>query len=203
VRVKCLVLSDLPPLRVKHGEDAVTGTSRMPPPSCLTCRKWNNLKRAPAPFGLIFQGEDTTTIYPFDLAEATSQTIASLSVTARLKLDLRGGSRTVEELAEDLGVPIEPADAPRFIALLTTTAAMLAARLLELPTTEGAPGPCGDAGDLLRINEAAKRLNVSKTWLHRRVNRLPFVVRLERGVRVSASGLERYLHARKGRQSPS
>ena len=94
-------------------------------------------------------------------------------------------------------VEVEPTDAPRFIALLTTTAAMLAARLLELPT-EGTPAPRGDAGDLLRITEAAKRLNVSKTWLYRRVNRLPFVVRLEREVRVSASGLERYLRAKKG-----
>jgi len=93
---------------------------------------------------------------------------------------------------------VDTADVPRFIALLTSTAAALAARLLESPPVCGSKTPT-DAGDLLRIEEAAKRLNVSKTWLYRRVHRLPFVIRLDRGVRVSAAGLERYLRARRGR----
>ena len=87
---------------------------------------------------------------------------------------------------------VDVADAPRFIALLTSTAAALAARLLESPPDDPSTTR---AGELLRVDEAAKRLNVSTTWLYRRAGRLPFVVRLDGHVRVAAAGLERYLRA--------
>jgi excisionase family DNA binding protein len=93
---------------------------------------------------------------------------------------------------------VDPADVPRLVAFLTSVAAALAARLLELPL-DGNPKYPTDADDLLRIEDAAKRLNVSKTWLYRRVHQLPFVVRLDRGVRISAAGLDRYLRARQDR----
>lgn len=93
---------------------------------------------------------------------------------------------------------VEPAAIPALIVQLAAAQGCLAARLLAGPPAED-PARRADAGDLLRIEEAAKRLNVSKTWLYRRVHRLPFVIRLDRGVRVSASGLERYLRARQGR----
>ncbi len=94
---------------------------------------------------------------------------------------------------------VEPEAIPALIVQLASVQAQLAARLLESPPDRG-PEPRADAGDLLRVEEAAKRLNVSKTWLYRRINRLPFVVRLDRGVRVSAAGLERYLRAQQGRR---
>ncbi len=94
---------------------------------------------------------------------------------------------------------VEPTEIPALIVQLAAAQAQLAARLLESPPDGGAE-PRADVGDLLRVEEAAKHLNVSKSWLYRRINRLPFVVRLDRGVRVSAAGLERYIRARQGRR---
>lgn len=94
---------------------------------------------------------------------------------------------------------VDPADVPRLVTFLTSLASALSARLLELPVDCSSKASSA-ARDLLRIEDAAKRLNVSKTWLYRRVHQLPFVIRLDRGVRVSAAGLDRYLLTRQGRQ---
>jgi excisionase family DNA binding protein len=112
---------------------------------------------------------------------------------------------TADRLAEALSDPtwLEKVDReaiPAFLTALASAQVALAARLLEAPPAE--PVPTTEAGDLLRIEEAARRLNVSKTWLYRRVDRLPFMVRLDRGIRISAAGLERYLRARQGRGLP-
>ncbi len=89
---------------------------------------------------------------------------------------------------------VDPAAVPVLLAQLAAAQAQLAARLLESPPDDGSEARAG-AGELLRVEEAAKRLNVSTTWLYRRAGRLPFVVRLDGHVRVSAAGLERYLRA--------
>jgi excisionase family DNA binding protein len=93
---------------------------------------------------------------------------------------------------------LEPSVGRLILAQLTTVSAALAVRLLESPS-DSSSKLRAEAGDLLRIEDAAKRMNVSKTWLYRRVEQLPFVIRLGRGVRVSADGLERYLRAQRSR----
>ena len=85
----------------------------------------------------------------------------------------------------------DPAAVPGLLAQLAAAQAQLTARLLESPPDDGSEA---GAGELLRVEEAAERLNDCTTWLYRRTGRLPFVVRLDGHVRVSA-GLERYLRA--------
>ena len=47
---------------------------------------------------------------------------------------------------------------------------------------------------LLRIDEAAARLQTTKDWLYRHWGELPFTVRLSpRQLRFSAKGIERYI----------
>ena len=96
---------------------------------------------------------------------------------------------------------VERAAVPVILAQLTAVSAALAARLQVDPADGDSGKPAGDPAldRLLDIREAASRLGVSPTWLYRRVNRLPFMIRLDRQVRVSAAGLERYLRARQGR----
>lgn len=96
---------------------------------------------------------------------------------------------------------VEPAEIPALIVQLASAQAQLAARLLVDPATPDSGKPAGDLAHepLLDVRHAARRLGVSTTWVYRRVNRLPFVIRLERQVRVSAAGLERYLRAQQGR----
>jgi len=112
----------------------------------------------------------------------------------------------VDRLAEALSDPawstkIDRELIPALLTQLASAQISLSARLLEIPQAE--PTPPTEAADLLRIDEAARRLNVSKTWLYRRIDRLPFVVRLDRQVRFSAAGLDRYLRVRQGRRPPS
>jgi predicted DNA-binding transcriptional regulator AlpA len=52
---------------------------------------------------------------------------------------------------------------------------------------------------LLTVDEAALKLAVTKDWLRRRSDDLPFVVKLSEGVvRYSAKGIEQYIAARAG-----
>ena len=65
-------------------------------------------------------------------------------------------------------------------------------------TGEGAPA-VPEADQLLDTGEAARRLAVSRDWLYRNASKLPFTVRLGRGLRFSAAGLARYIRNRAGR----
>ena len=58
----------------------------------------------------------------------------------------------------------------------------------------GAGAPPDD--HLLAIDEAAGRLGVTRAWLYRRSNNLPFVVRLGRKIRYSSTRLDRFIAAR-------
>lgn len=59
------------------------------------------------------------------------------------------------------------------------------------------PAPTDD--HLLAITDAASRLCVSKDWLRRHGERMPFTVRLSAGqVRFSAKGIDRYISNRVG-----
>lgn len=70
----------------------------------FVCRKANNLPRVPEPFGLRFEpGDGTITVYPFDLAEATPQTVAGAGLTYRIRLALATGDLTTPQLAGALG----------------------------------------------------------------------------------------------------
>jgi hypothetical protein len=69
----------------------------------FTCIKANNLPRKPDPFGLRFApGDEAITVYPFDLREASPQTVVSASLAYRIRLALADGSRKALELAESL-----------------------------------------------------------------------------------------------------
>lgn len=97
---------------------------------------------------------------------------------------------------------VAPTAVPALLAQLTAVSAALAARLPVDPAGPDSEKLTGDSPQdrLLDVRQAAGRLGVSPTWIYRRVARLPFVVRLDRGVRVSATGLERYIRARQGQQ---
>ena len=49
---------------------------------------------------------------------------------------------------------------------------------------------------LLKIDEAAERLQMSKDWLYRNWRKLPFAIHLsERNIRFSLKGIEQYIEA--------
>jgi predicted DNA-binding transcriptional regulator AlpA len=51
---------------------------------------------------------------------------------------------------------------------------------------------------LLKIDEAADRLQMSKDWLYRNWKKLPFTVHLsQRNIRFSLKGIEEYIEAMK------
>lgn len=56
-----------------------------------------------------------------------------------------------------------------------------------------------EADQLLTVEEAAPKLSVSKDWLYRHANKLPFTVRLgHRQLRFSARGITKYIRQRQG-----
>jgi hypothetical protein len=74
----------------------------------FTSTKANNLARKPDPFGLRFvPGQDAITVYPFDLAEAAPQTVASASLPYRIRLVLADGQKKAADLAERLDAKLE------------------------------------------------------------------------------------------------
>jgi AAA domain len=72
----------------------------------FTCIKANNLPRRPDPFGLRFKpGEDTITISPLDMREASPQTTASATLPYRARLALASeGPMTTPAIAKTLGI---------------------------------------------------------------------------------------------------
>ncbi len=69
----------------------------------------------------------------------------------------------------------------------------------SLPPATAARALAGEPEDrLLTVEEAARRLNVTKDWLYHHRKELPFAVKLGRKqLRFSAAKLERYLEARR------
>jgi excisionase family DNA binding protein len=55
----------------------------------------------------------------------------------------------------------------------------------------------------LSVEEAARRLGLSKDWIYRNAVKLPFAVRIGRRLLFSADGLERWNRQRMGRTQPS
>jgi excisionase family DNA binding protein len=56
-----------------------------------------------------------------------------------------------------------------------------------------------DGDRLLTVEEAARKLGVSKDWIYRRARTLPFVVRLGARLRCSEQGIERWCRQRQGK----
>jgi len=73
----------------------------------------------------------------------------------------------------------------------------LAARLLNHPTN-GTPEIQDQEDHLLNIDQASKRLGVSRDWLYRRAARLPFTRKLgPKMLRFSYQGIQKWLATRK------
>jgi predicted DNA-binding transcriptional regulator AlpA len=73
---------------------------------------------------------------------------------------------------------------------------ILAAQLCKV--REAKPNGSVPADQLLDLDEAARRLNVSSSWLYRRSSKLPFVVRNGRKLSFSERGIEQYIASKKG-----
>ena len=93
-------------------------------------------------------------------------------------------------------VPIEAI--PEIRAELAARYARLDTRLLMRVAQSNGQGEHSDDARL-KIEEAAARLGVSKAWLYRNSNRLPFTLRIGRSLGFSARGIEKYLRQRTGR----
>jgi excisionase family DNA binding protein len=102
--------------------------------------------------------------------------------------DLVKAPGRVEELSHN--------DIPALLTQLSAMQTSMTARLVA--ATHDAAQDSGEES-LLTIEEAANRLSVSKDWLYRRTNKLPFVVRVGGRVRFSGSGIDRYIKNRMGR----
>lgn len=87
---------------------------------------------------------------------------------------------------------------PPLLCQLSALQSTLAARLAR-PPSNGQGEPPGE-DQLLTVEEAARKLGVSKDWLYRHSRKLPFSVRLgHRQLRFTARGIERYIRQRQGR----
>jgi predicted DNA-binding transcriptional regulator AlpA len=94
---------------------------------------------------------------------------------------------TLDEIAID--------ETPATIEALGALVAALARRQREgavMPVDNDAPD------EMLDVQEAARRLNKSTSWLYHHAN-LPFRVKIGGGVRFSAAGIAKWLKARAGR----
>jgi predicted DNA-binding transcriptional regulator AlpA len=80
---------------------------------------------------------------------------------------------------------------------LPAVLAAVAARMAAVQQEEREPTADGDVN--LPIAEAARRLSISKDWLYRHADKLPFTVRIGRRVTFSAAGLEAWKQNRMGR----
>ena len=92
-------------------------------------------------------------------------------------------------------VPVE--QIPAVIGQLAALQLGLAARLLQGQDHADQL----DRGDtLLRVGDAAKRLGMTKDYLYRHADQLPFTVRPgRRQLRFSSQGIDRYIKQRQGR----
>ncbi len=117
-------------------------------------------------------------------------------------MDLRG-LPTLDELLRDASLVNGLATDAAMGLLLRVHAvegalsARVADGLRHLPEVDSVRPTGGDT--LLSATEAAKRLGMSVHWLYHNAKTLPFTVRQGRALRFSASGIEKYIAARRGR----
>lgn len=93
-------------------------------------------------------------------------------------------------------------DAPRadLLELIGELERAKAVALVRLLADSGSAVPTATTAPVenLSATEAARRLGVSRDWLYRNANRLPFSLRIGRRLLFSASGLERWNQKRQG-----
>jgi predicted DNA-binding transcriptional regulator AlpA len=88
------------------------------------------------------------------------------------------------------------ADLPRLIGALEAAKAQAWSRItVTAPNRNGTEPP----DENLSATVAARRLGLSKEWIYRHADSLPFTVKIGRRVLFSAKGLERWNHQRTGR----
>jgi hypothetical protein len=80
---------------------------------------------------------------------------------------------------------------------LTHTLADIEAALALRQAATPAVSASGSSEPLLDVEQAAKRLGVSKTWLYRHANALPFTVRLDGALRFDPHRLAAFLADRR------
>lgn len=94
---------------------------------------------------------------------------------------------------------VQPESIPALLGDLERLKATLWTKLVSVPASGNGEAQ-GEGNQLLTVEEAAQKLKVSKDWLYRRANKLPFTVRLgPRQLRFSARGIERYVRQHQGR----
>ena len=126
----------------------------------------------------------------------TSQSDLETTGSSRLKptslrhrSDPDGTKALIEELAARINNS-QPDDLPNILAALAALSAATAAKALcESPVRCGVPE---SPDENLSTAEAARRLGISKDYLYRHWNRLPFVRRIGRRLLFSARGLDRW-----------
>jgi predicted DNA-binding transcriptional regulator AlpA len=90
--------------------------------------------------------------------------------------------------------------APEAIAGLRGELAALDTLLLvRLLSPNGSVEHSAQPDRRLNVEDAATKLGVSKDYLYRHAESLPFTVRIGRGLGFSEAGIERYLRQRSGR----
>ena len=90
---------------------------------------------------------------------------------------------------------VSPAELPAFVGALAQAQAVALARLTTpRPEDHGAEVRDGN----ISVEEAARRLGVSPSYLYKNAKSLPFVVRIGRRLVCSPSRLERWNRARLG-----
>lgn len=107
-------------------------------------------------------------------------------------------SRLLAELETALA-QVPPEETPTLLGEVERLRARLWGRMME-----GAGNPRGSAPEgadrLLTVEDASERLGLSKDWLYRHADKLPFSVRIgPRQLRFSAQGIEKYIRQRAGR----
>jgi predicted DNA-binding transcriptional regulator AlpA len=99
---------------------------------------------------------------------------------------------SLDKLADDpsRASTLSLATATALLARVSVVQAALTARALALAFT---PTSAAEADQLLDVSVAAAKLGVSTSYLYRHAGTLPFTVRVGRGLRFSAQGIDRYI----------
>ncbi len=104
------------------------------------------------------------------------------------------------KLAEELKQTICALAPEQIPALLGQLEEARAAAWAQLLTPNGRnPSGRQPPDELVDVQEAARRLELSRDFLYRHSRQLPFVVRIGRQLRFSARGIERYIERRQGK----
>jgi predicted DNA-binding transcriptional regulator AlpA len=102
---------------------------------------------------------------------------------------------TLQEIVEDPKRidELEEQKIPFLMTQLATVQTNLACRMIKAIS-------CQNGEDrILTLDEAAMKLNVSRSWLYRRSKKLSFVVRTGRKVGFSDKGLQEFIRQKQGK----